>query len=107
MLLEPEERHMSFDFRTTLLLTLALPLAACSDRTNSASRSPDDTLRDGTPPGDHTASDPANPHADPSSAADGSAVGDTGPGARDGAPAAPSGGTAEPNGASPRGIAGP
>jgi hypothetical protein len=111
MLLEGKERHMSLAFPTTLLLMLALPLAACSHRTNTASRSPDDTLRDGTPPGDHTGSNPAHP----SNGADDSAGGETGPQppgpgwsehGQD-APASPLGASAGPNGASPAGSGGP
>lgn len=102
---------MSLAFHTTLLLMLALPLAACSHRTNTASHSPDDTLRDGTPPGDHTGSDPARPN----NGADDSAAGEAGPrGAGPGlsghgqdAPASPLGGSAGPNGAPPGGSGSP
>jgi hypothetical protein len=59
MLLSAQERHMSFPSHLSLLCVLALPVAACSHQANTASRTPDDTLRDGTPGGDHTGSDPS------------------------------------------------
>lgn len=97
-------------FPTILLLALALPLAACSQRTNTASRTPDDTLHDGTPPGDHTGSDPSGSKAgDPSrGAGDGPDVPGPGwSGHREDPPPPPTGGAAGPNGAAPGGSAGP
>jgi hypothetical protein len=105
---------MSFQTKTALLLALALPLAACSHRTNTASRTPDDTLRDGTPEGDHTGSDPSNPRNDvdnnaPPDETSGPEVvpGPGWSGQRQDPPTPPTGGAAGPNGAAPGGSAGP
>lgn len=44
----------------------ALPLAACTHQKTTSSRIPDSsgTPSSGTPGGDHTGSDPSNPHND-------------------------------------------
>jgi hypothetical protein len=49
-----------------IAVTCLLPLAACTHQKTTSSRIPDatGTPSNGTPGGDHTGSDPSNPHND-------------------------------------------
>jgi hypothetical protein len=97
---------MSFRLQLVLLSALALPVAACSHQSHAASRTPDQTLRNGTPDGDHTGSDPSNPRSD----IDDHAPAEQGSGP-EGVPApggsSPGAGPSSPSGVAPAGPAGP
>lgn len=98
---------MSFRMQLILLSALALPVAACSHQTHAASRTPEQTLQNGTPDGDHTGSDPSNPRNDVDN--DAPSEPSAGPGevpVPSGSSPSPSGGTSGPSGAAP-GSTGP
>jgi hypothetical protein len=101
---------MSLKLATFAFLS-ALLVAGCLGQPQTASRTPDDTLQNGTPEGDHTGAQSGVPRNDVDDNAPPVAPEQVpGPGytgTPDDPPAAPTGGASGPNGASPGGSAGP
>lgn len=98
---------MSLKLSTLALLSLALPVAGCVGQPQTASRTPDDTLQNGTPEGDHTGPPSGSPRDDVGPVAPDQVPGPGYSGAPEDPPTTPTGGASGPNGAAPGGSAGP